>query len=157
MILCPILPSNSLAKCIEKWILGLYSIKSPSLFFKMFFYISFLWTIVSSYYLTIGKNWLPLRGGEDDCILTITDNQLIITTCLYLPNSSLCISTLKVQEMLVLCYPIDPNYANGNSQVFSLGFLKNIEENMFKGQSSFHKVIISVILKTFSHDVLMMY
>ena len=152
MILCPILPSNSLAKCIEKWILGLYSIKSPSLFFKMFFYISFLWTIVSSYYLTIGKNWLPLRGGEDDCILTITDNQLN-----NLPNSSLCISTLKVQEMLVLCYPIDPNYPNGNSQDCSLRSLKNIEENMFKGQSSFHKVIISVILKTFSHDVLMMY
>lgn len=62
-----------------------------------------------------------------------------------------------MQEMLVLCYPIDPNYPNGNSQVFSLGFLKNIEENMFKGQSSFHKVIFSVILKTFSHDVLMMY
>lgn len=59
--------------------------------------------------------------------------------------------------MLVLCYPIDPNYPNGNSQDCSLGFLKNIEENMFKGQSSFHKVIISVILKTFSHDVLMMY
>ena len=85
------------------------------------------------------------------------DNQLIIKTCLYLPNSSLCISTLKVQEMLVLCYPIDPNYPNGNSQDCSLRSLKNIEENMFKGQSSFHKVIISVILKTFSHDVLMMY
>lgn len=88
--------------------MGTYSIKSPSLFFKMFFYIRFLWTIVSSYYLTIGKNWLPLRGG-DDCILTIMDNQLIITTCLYLPNSSLCVSTLKVQEMLVLyVIPLTP-------------------------------------------------